>query len=59
MNNGFIVLDTIKNNKFYDGTTLKFGITVDNVDYIIGYKTEYWNYINRLFFWNRRFYFEL
>ena len=35
MNNGFIVLDSMKNTKKYDGNTLKFGITVSGIDYIV------------------------
>lgn len=35
MYNGFVVLDTMRNNKSYDGTIRKFGIAVDGVDYIV------------------------
>lgn len=35
MYNNFIVTDTLANNKAYDGNTLKFGITVENTDYIV------------------------
>lgn len=35
MYNGFVVQDYMKNNKAYDGNTLKFGITVGNEDYIV------------------------
>lgn len=38
MNNGFIVEDSMRNNKFYDGRTLKFGITIDGINYIIKLK---------------------
>ena len=29
------ITDSMRNNKFYDGNTRKFGITIDNVDYIV------------------------
>lgn len=35
MYNGFIVTDSIRNTKQYDGATLKFGITEGGVDYIV------------------------
>lgn len=35
MHNGFIVKDNMRNTKSYDGNTLKFGITVNNIDYIV------------------------
>lgn len=35
MHNGFIVTDSMRNNKQYDGKTLKFGITDNNDDYIV------------------------
>lgn len=35
MTNGFIVQDYMRNTKRYDGNTLKFGITVDNTDFIV------------------------
>lgn len=35
MYNGFIVQEYMKNNKAYDGNTLKFGITVNNENYIV------------------------
>ena len=31
----FEVNDSMRNNKFYDGNTRKFGITVNNIDYIV------------------------
>lgn len=40
MHNGFIVYDYMRNNKAYDGNTLKFGITVDNEDYIVKYAKD-------------------
>lgn len=33
--NGFVVYDYMRNNKTYDGNTLKFGITIDNENYIV------------------------
>lgn len=35
MYNGFVIQENMKNNKFYDGNTYKFGITVDNLQYIV------------------------
>ncbi len=35
MQNGFVVLDRMRNNKMYDGSFPKFGITVDGQDYIV------------------------
>ena len=35
MYNGFIVDDTMRNNKSYDGNTYKFGITFENDNYIV------------------------
>ena len=35
MYNGFVVQDYMKNNKSYDGNTLKFGITFEKNDYIV------------------------
>lgn len=35
MYNGFIVTDDMRNKKFYDGMTSKFGITIDGRDYIV------------------------
>lgn len=35
MYNGFIVRDYMINNKKYDGNTFKYGITVNNEDYIV------------------------
>lgn len=35
MYNGFIITDSMRNRKQYDGNTLKFGITVYNTDYIV------------------------
>lgn len=35
MYNGFVVYDYMRNNKTYDGNTLKFGITIDNENYIV------------------------
>ena len=37
MYNGYIVTDQVRNGKTYDGKTLKFGITVDNINYIVKY----------------------
>lgn len=38
MYNGFEILDSMRNSFTYDGTTLKFGATVDNKRYIIKFK---------------------
>ena len=35
MQNGFIVEDTMRNNKKYDGKTVKFGITIHGENYIV------------------------
>lgn len=35
MQNGFIVEDTMRNNKKYDGNTVKFGITIHGENYIV------------------------
>ena len=40
MYNGFVVTDTIRNNKVYGGTTLKFGITLNNKDYIVKFPKD-------------------
>lgn len=37
----FEVLDSMKNGKFYNGVTEKFGITVNNVDYIVKLDDNY------------------
>ena len=34
------ITDSMRNNKFYDGNTRKFGITIDNVDYIVKFPKE-------------------
>lgn len=38
MYNGFIVTDKMRNKKAYNGQTPKFGITIDNVDYIVKFR---------------------
>lgn len=35
MHNGLYITDNMINNKKYDGNTFKFGITVNNEDYIV------------------------
>lgn len=35
MYNGFIVEDSMRNNKLYDGNTYKFGITINRENYIV------------------------
>lgn len=40
MYNGFIVHDSMKNNNIYDGNTFKFGITVDNQQYIVKFAKD-------------------
>ena len=40
MCSGFTVIDSMRNNKTYGGTTLKFGITVDSIDYIVKFPKD-------------------
>lgn len=40
MKNGFLVTDDMKNEKYYNGTTAKFGITVNNIDYIVKFAKD-------------------
>lgn len=40
MYNGFIVKDSMRNKNKYDGKTLKFGITVDNENFIVKMQKE-------------------
>lgn len=39
LSNGFVVVDEMRNRKSYDGATEKFGITVDNEDYIVKFSS--------------------
>lgn len=40
LSNGFVVVDEMRNRKSYDGATEKFGITVDNEDYIVKFSSS-------------------
>lgn len=52
MYNGFVVEDSMRNRKAYDGVTPKFGITVAGVDYLVKRKPLYSEYVASRFISN-------